>query len=266
MVQIADLNAALGPKDATLLFTDGLHPNERGAARIADAILDARKRLTPTSTSPTGNINVSAPRSGPALRPRISGSWYGPEHTPPLAAETPVAWGAVGDLWAVPIWVTQGREFWNRLALTTSAATAAGTIRWGLYDDVGWSGYPCELVNEATAASGALTTGTGGATVLSPTAGNGSFSWVLDPGLYWIGFMIVTAGTGVTWRPLRGSNGVISNMLSTGAYPTTIGAITNGFKLTGQTTTSLPGTFPSGAVATAGAPPLAVQVSAQTTN
>jgi hypothetical protein len=95
---------------------------------------------------------------------------------------------------------------------------------------------------------------------MSPTGGAGSINWVLDPGLYWLAFKITTVGTGVTWRPLKGPNNVMPNMLSTGAYPTTIGAVPNGYKLTGQGTTAFPGTFPAAAVATAGAPPVGIQV------
>ena len=140
------------------------------------------------------------------------------------------------------------------------------TIRWGIYDDVAWSGYPGEIISEPTAASGALTTGTGAGTVLSPTSGNGSFQTVMDPGLYWLSLLVVTAGTTVTLVDLDGPNGIMPNAGSAGASFQTLGAVTNGYKLTGQGTTAMPTSWPSGGVATAGAPYIGFQVNINATN
>lgn len=261
MVQIADMDSAIG-KDAAALFTDGLHPNEKGAADIVDAIRDAVKRLVPTSTSATLNMNPSAPRAGPSLRPRISGQWYTADyHLTAATSYTPVS----GHLMAIPIWVTQGREFWNRLAVERVAGTSATTLRWGLYDDVGWSGYPRELVNEATSGGAFSTTATTGVS-MSPTSGGGSFTWVLDPGLYWLALLIVTVGTGATLRALTGPNLVMPNVSAAGAPSTTIASVPNHYRLTGQATTALPSTFPSGGVATAAGPYIGVQVFTQPSN
>ncbi|MFE0101171.1 hypothetical protein [Streptomyces sp. NPDC059009] len=265
MVQIADLDAAIG-KDATSLYTDGLHPNEQGAARIVDAIRDAVKRVTPTSTSVTFNMNTSAPRAGSPLRPHVNGLWYTMDH-----ANAEVSTGltiTAGDMWAIPIWVTQGREFWNRLAVRTAVTGTSGTtsIRWGLYDDVGWSGYPCELVNEATAA-GALAISTAANTiVMSPTSGTGSITWVLDPGLYWLCVKFTVIRTGQTMTRLQGTNNVMTPLTSGADVNTSVANMPNGYKLTGQGTTALASTFPTGATATAGAPYVAVQAFIQPTN
>lgn len=265
MVQIADLDAVIG-KDATALFTDGLHPNETGAAEIVDAIRNAVLRITPTSVSPTQNINPSAPRAGPSLRPHINGLWYTSDHLGTLLTVTP----AVGDFWAIPMWVTQGREFWNRLATrtgSTAGATNTTQIRWGLYDDVGWTGYPGELVNEATAA-GVLSLSTSANTIsMSPTSGTGSITWVLDPGLYWLAIKytaIRTTPQSIT--SLQGPNDVLSNLTSGGDIYAAATNYPNGYKLTGQGTTAFPGTFPTGAVATVSAPYVGVQAFIQPTN
>src|SRR5205814_2740200 len=135
-------------KQASFLFSDGLHPNEYGAAAIVDAIADAKKRLRPTNPYKTRNFNVPSPRASAVRRPRRSGLWYTADNVPGPSAVTYTM--VAGDLWAIPIVVTEALEFWNRLSIQKTAATAAGTIRWGIYDDVGWSGYPGEIVSEPT--------------------------------------------------------------------------------------------------------------------
>jgi hypothetical protein len=266
MVQIADMDSVVS-KDATLLASDSLHPNEYGAAAIVDAIQAARKRLSPTSPSQTRNLNVPAPRAGGTRRPRRSGLWYTADNVPPPAATT-AATIVAGDLWAIPVQVTEAREFWNRLALElATTVAAAGSVRWGIYDDVGWDAYPGELVAEPTAASGALSTGTAAGAVFSPTSGNGSFQTVMDPGLYWIGLLIVTIGTPVVLRSIQGPNGVMSNTTTTGALGAmTLATMPNGYKLTGQATTAMPTSFPASAVATANAPYVGFQVNINATN
>lgn len=262
MVQIAYVDNKI-QKSASLLYTDSLHPNEKGAAVIADAIIDAMKRLTPFGSSITAAMNPGSPRAGGTLKPRISGQWYTMEHSTNTA--TSLTSFAAGDLWAIPIWVTQGREFWNRLALERTAGTTASTIRWGLYGDVAWSGYPKDLVNEATSAGVFTTTATTGVS-MSPTSGTGSINWVLDPGLYWLALLCVTTGTSGNLRALQGPNQVMPNVLSTGLPPTTLLTVPNGYKLTGQATTALPTTFPTGATATASAPYIGVQCFINPTN
>jgi hypothetical protein len=259
MVQVAYVDAVI-QKNASYFFTDNLHPNEKGAARIADAISDAIKRLNPTQDSITASLNPSSPRAGGSLRPRISGQWYTTDYAT-TTTYTPVA----GHLWAMPIWVTQGREFWNQLSLECSTAgSTQSTIRWGLYEDVGWSGYPGDLINEATAGGAfSITNSTGVKT--SPTSGGGSINWVLDPGLYWIGFMVVTVGTSQVLRAIQGHNGVMPNCGTTG-LPLAQASATQGWRLTGQGTTALPTSFPTGATAIASAPFVGVKVFINPTN
>lgn len=265
MVQIAYTDAAIS-KNSAYFFSDNLHPNERGAARIADAINDAIRRLTPTQDSITASLNPSAPRAGGSLRPRISGQWYTMDHDISATSAAVTTYSVAGSLWAMPIWVTQGREFWNRLTMRVITGGSACTIRWGLYEDVGWSGYPGDLINEATS-GGALSTGTTSNTnIQSPTGGAGSINWVLDPGLYWVALMTVTAGATQTWSTLTGPNWVMPNLGTTGTPNTTIAATPNAWKITGQTTTSLPTSFPTGATATAAAPLVGVQVFINPTN
>lgn len=261
MVQIADIDTALGPKDATLLFSDALHPNEKGASRIVDAMRDAMLRLVPTtSNNPTGNFNPSSPRAGGSLRPRISGQWYTQDYFT-TTTYTPVA----QHLWAIPIWVTQPREFWTRLALeVTTAGSTQSTIRWGLYDDVGWTGYPGELVNEATS-GGAFSVANSTGVKNNPASGAGSISWVMNPGLYWLGFKVITVGTSQVLRGLQGYNSVMPNLGTTG-LPAAQASAPNGYLLTSQGTGALATTFPSGAVATANAPYVGIQVTINTLN
>lgn len=263
MVQIAYVDAAIN-KSSTYFFSDNLHPNERGAARIADAINDAIKRLTPTQDSVTASLNPSSPRAGGTLRPRRSGDWTTADYHL-TGTYTPVA----GHLMAIPIWVTQGREFWNQLAIEVSTVgTVAPTLRWGLYEDVGWAGYPGDLLSEATAggAFSSATTPAAPSVRTSPTSGTGSINWVLDPGLYWVALLVVTAGTGQVWRALNGPNAIMPQLTSAGLTVQTVNAMPNHYRLTGQGTTALPTTFPTGGVATATAPYIGVKVFINPTN
>lgn len=264
MVQMAYVDNKI-QKSASLLYTDSLHPNEKGAAVIADAINDAIKRLTPFGSSITASMNPGSPRTGGILKPRRSGDWTTMDYH--LAASTAASgFAASGSLWAIPIWVTQGREFWNRLGLrVTATGGTAYTIRWGLYEDVGWQAYPGDLINEATAASALSTGTTANTTVMSPTSGAGSINWVLDPGLYWVAILTVSGSGTQTWAQLTGPNGVMPVTSSAGPF-TAIASVPNGYKLTGQSTSALPTTFPSGATATAGPPGIQVQVFINPTN
>lgn len=261
MVQIAYVDAAI-QKNTAYFFTDNLHPNERGAARIADAINDAIRRLTPTQDSVTACMNTGSPRAGGSLRPRRSGDWTTMDYHL-TATYTPVS----GHLMAIPIWVTQGREFWNRLAVEVSTAgTTQSTIRWGLYEDVGWSGYPGDLISEATA-GGAFSLANSTGAKMSPTSGGGSINWVLDPGLYWVALLVVSVGTSQVIRALNGPNLVMSQVATSTGLPTqTVAAMPNHWRLTGQGTSALPTTFPTGATATATAPYVGVQVFINPTN
>jgi hypothetical protein len=269
MVQIADLDSVIN-KQASFLFSDGLHPNEFGSAAIVDAIAAARKNLRPTNAYKTRNFNVPAPRASAVRKPRRSGLWYTADNIPEPTTTATTAVGSAGDLWAIPVIVTEAIEFWNRIGMELATAPATGaTIRWGIYDDVGWSGYPSEIVSEPTAASGPISTGTSAAVFQSPTGGNGSFQTVMDPGLYWLSFLVVTVGGGgggVNFRALEGPNGVMANATTTGAMPQTLAAVPNGYKATGVATTAMPTSWPSGGTATAKAPYIGFQVNINATN
>jgi hypothetical protein len=269
MVQIADVDSIIN-KQTAFYFSDGLHPNEFGAAAIVDAIADARKRLRPTNAYKTRNFNVPSPRASAVRKPRRSGLWYTADNVPPPAA-TSISIGAAGDLWAIPMIVTEATEFWNRITMELATAPATGgTVRWGIYDDVAWSGYPQEIVAEPTAASGPISTGTSAAVFQSPTSPTaGSFQTVMDPGLYWLSFLVVTAGGGgggTNLRTIQGPNGVMPNVSTTGALSTTLAAVTNGYKLTGVATSAMPTSWPASGVATANAPYIGIQVNINITN
>ncbi|MFG3439930.1 SGNH/GDSL hydrolase family protein [Nonomuraea sp. NPDC047897] len=238
MVQIADIDAALG-KDTALFASDGVHPNEFGAARIADALLAATRRLTPsTSLGNAAHLNVSSLRSGQLLRPRLSGFWYTADGAGTGSNYTAVA----GDMFALPIQVTGSRERWVRMAVEAIASVAGTAIRWGIYDDIGASGYPMCLLAEPSS-SGAFTITTGAGVKMSPTSGQGSLNQPLDPGVYWLVLKFTTAGTSHTFRSLKGPSLLLPNLSAGGQ-----GNITpSGWKLTGQGTGQLPNTFPAGA-------------------
>lgn len=202
MVQIAACDAALGKVTANF-GPDGLHPNEVGAGLIVDAYLNAICNLVPTlAANPTLNMNVSSPRAGVIRKPRISGFWYGPDGQEAIADIVPVA----GDIRWAPFIVTEGRERYPRAGLRLSAGgSVAGTIRWGVYDDVDWKGYPNNLIVEIPNVGGAgFSVGTTAGAVLCPASGTGSISWEMDPGLYWLAFKFETVGTGQAYECLTG--------------------------------------------------------------
>lgn len=252
MVQIADLDGAIGG-DATLLASDGIHPNELGAAKAADAVLAAVRRLSPTGPGVATNFNVASPRSGGIIKPRISGRWYTTEYRAAGSNYTPV----VGHAFAIPFVVCQGRERYIRMGMRlATAGSVAGTIRWGVYDDVGWSGYPQCLVIEPSASGGALSVGTTVGLVQNPASGSGSLAQALDPGLYWLSMLVVTAGTGQAYETLAGPVPLIMPQLdATAARITPVG-----WQLTGQTTTALSNVFTAGASPVDNCPTVAMQL------
>lgn len=202
MVQLADMDAALN-KTTDRFGADGLHPNERGAGYIAQSYQDAIDRLVPTiAAAPTLNMNVSSPRAGYVRRPRISGFWYGPEGQEATADIVPVA----GDIRWAPFIVTEGRERYPRAGIRLAAGgSVAGTIRWGVYSDIAWRGYPGSLIAEIPNVGGAaFSVGTTAGVVNNPASGTGSISWELDPGLYWLALKFETTGTGQAYECLTG--------------------------------------------------------------
>lgn len=241
-VRIVDIDSALNKVTAN--YFDGLHPNEIGSAKCVDAVLDALNSVVPSDTRyPTLTLNNSSPRAGAMRKPRTSGNYYTVEASDTVASITP----AVGDMFAAPVPITEGREKWIRFATRIIAGGSAGSIRWGVYDDPLWSCYPQTLIQELTSA-GALSLGTTPGIVQSPASGTGSISFPVDPGLYWLVWKQITAGINQTIDALTGPDRTcIMPQLDPTTLATNDSAIC--YKLTGQGTTAFPARFPlTGAV------------------
>lgn len=249
MVQIADIDSQIN-KSAALLF-DGLHTNELGSAKCADAIIAAYKNLSPTTNlGNTANFNVPAPRSASLKKSRRSGFWYGPDYTSDASSTVLTA----GNIYWQPFVVTAGRERYTRLGIRMAVTGTASSIRWGLYDDPGWTGYPQCLFSEATSA-GALSTGTTVGLIASPTSGTGSIAWPLDPGLYWLCIKCTVAGT-ATFAIQNGPDRTGIMPILSGTDLTTQANIA--YIQTGQGTTALPTFCPVGLSPNAIAPKIAM--------
>jgi hypothetical protein len=226
MVQLVDLDTAIGD-DPVALGSDGLHPSELGAARIADTFRVAAQRLGPSSAyGEASQMNVPNRALVPLYTPRVSNGWY----TTPGAViggtpYTPVA----GDLFAIPMNVSSQSETWFGWSVETLGGTVAPSIEFGVYDDRGTSGLPKHLYNNPM--TGPLTLATGAAVFNSPTtSGNGFFTMAADPGLYWLVLLIVTTGTGVTFRTIKGPTPLMPSLSSGGGG----GSTAVGWKLTGK--------------------------------
>lgn len=239
MVQIADIDTAMG-KNAANFGTDGVHPNEIGAARCVEACFTALNKMVPTDPIyPTINFNNSSSRAAAIRRPRLSGYYYGPEGSDQVLTGSPSA----GDQWAYPVPITEGRERLYGLATRLAVGgSVAGTIRWGVFDDPDYTGYPQALVIEATAA-GALSLGTAAGIVKTPVpAATGSLNIVLDPGLYWFVIKLATAGTGQVFEYITGPDRA---MVMPQVDKTTLATLSGiAWKLTGQGSTAFPTYFP----------------------
>ena len=238
MVQIADIDGKLN-KDATL-FWDNLHPNERGAALCADAIEEAVGRLTLTRPQygNTGHMSVPAQKSAALRIPTRSGFWYAPDCTS-RTTYTAVA----GHLFAYPFYITESRTAWDNwgVNVTTANSTTGGTIRFGIYRDTNYSGYPDVLLQEITV-SGALSMGT---TTGSKTSNGGGYIWRPNPGLYWLVLKVETIGSAAAFATdaMTGPNQWIPQATTAGAFnPGTY----IGYQLTGQATGAFATTFPTG--------------------
>lgn len=249
MVQVADIDTVLAKTASN--FTDGLHPNEIGAAKCVDEIDNARRKLAPTGTSRSAalNMNMAARYAGGTRVRRLKGYYHTAEFDLVGTAYAPVA----GDMFAMPFEVTEMDEKFDRFALEKVAAgSATGTIRWGIYSDYMGKGYPDIQLQELTF-GGALTVTNASGVQLNPVS---QFTWYPDIGLYWLVMKIETAGTGITYATITGPNPHMPKATTAGAITTAPLAI--GWKLTGQATgafTSTPfTTFPAGAVPILAAP------------
>jgi hypothetical protein len=250
MVQVAYCDAAVNKNASYLWSVDGTHPTEFGSAALADAIYAAVRQLgTATGKmTPAAYINPPAPRGGSLLRLHRPGgaNYYTSEYDFIGAAYTMVS----GDMFAIPFQATYPRLRIQGFAceVTTAMSTTAGTIRWGLYDDPGQSGYPFSLMTELTS-GGAFSLGTTTGVKTSPApAAAGSIDKPIDPGIFWLVMEITAIGspTGAL-RTLSGKNLLLPNVTTTG-LPLTTNTGFMGYKLTGQGTGVLPSSFPTGGV------------------
>lgn len=230
MVQIVDLDTAIG-NDPVSLGSDGLHPSELGAARIADAWRVAAQHFSTSSIyGEASQMNVPNRAMSPLFLPRVSGGWY----TSPGCTITGTAYTAVaGDLFAIPFTCGSQSEVWKTWSVETLAGTGSATIMFAVYDDRSTTGLPKHLYH--TPCTGPVTLATGAAVFNSTgSPGNGFMVLGPDPGLYWLAVLIVTAGTGVTFRTVKGPSLLMPNLAATGG-----GGATSvcGYKATGQGTT-----------------------------
>jgi hypothetical protein len=251
MVQYCNMDAALN-KTVALFASDGLHPNETGAARIVDSLILGLAKIVLTNAQfPTQNVNTPAPRAGVLRKPRISGLYYGTEAADPVIGYAPV----VGDLFATPFVITEGKEQYNRAAfrLMNGGAATAATIRYGVYDDPRWTGYPDCLVSADT---GAFSLGTTAGIVQIPVA---TIFWTMDPGLYWLVTLMITAGNGQVMECITGPDAyAVVPQLNPGDLSNTDTPV--GWVIGGQATTGLPTVFPTGGFVTKSAPKMALLV------
>lgn len=261
MVQIADIDTALnkgvppsGSTVTTLFASDGVHPNEVGAARVADAVLAAVRNLTPDAPlGDSAQLNVDAPQAGYLRVPRISGQWY----TSDFVSWSTLLIPGAGWAYAMPFVVTEGRERWIQAQFeVTVAAANAWNARWGVYDDVGWQAYPQCLVTEWTS-GGALAVTAAIGMKTSPTSGGGSVNFPPDPGSYWLVFKVdsVGASTLATLRSITGPNNMMPNWSAAGGNPANIG-----YSLSGLSAGALPTTFPTGAAIAQNVPAIGVKM------
>lgn len=240
MVQVADVNALVG-KNA-LAFSDGIHPNEYGSGLIVDAMLAAVSRMSPPAIASSSSIgfNPPSPRVAGRRKPRVVNNWYTVEFQAASATYTPVA----GHMFAIPIEITESRDQWNQFALAVqTAGTTTSGIRWGIYEDVNYDGYPAELLSGMDISSGGAFSVANSTGV--KTSSTFSSAFVPDPGLYWLSLKIDTVGTGQILTALTGSNHLMPNVTTTG-LPIAGGYM--GWQLTGQASGAMPGSWPTGGV------------------
>jgi hypothetical protein len=240
MVQMADIDAVMAPNGTAVAgnYADGLHPNDRGAQKCADALLDAVNRLSPVPGYPTsGQFNPPAQKAAAIRRPTRAAFWYAPDYGSVATAYTTVA----GDMFAYPFFITESRTTWSNWGVhVTSTPTVAGTLRLGIFGDANLTGYPDLNIQELTI-SATLSTGT---TPGLKTSNAGGFLWRPNPGLYWLVVKIETTGTAVTYAPINGPNQFMPQVTTAGLLTT---ATSVGWKLTAQATGAFASTFPVGA-------------------
>lgn len=264
MVQMVDIDAIIA-KNAVMFGADGLHLNEIGAARVADAMTNALKRCIPAT--PYGNaisLEQESQRSCAVVVPMSTGFWYTSDAMgginqssgTPVNAYTPV----VGDWWAMPFMVTNAWLRWVQWQVNLITNSASPSVYAGFYDDRNFTGYPQQIFNPpANSTPLALSAGTGLKQSTVTPGANGYVNLPLDPGLYWLAIGISVAGT-CTMTTVHGPSHYVRQLPAAGTVPAgTQGAIAAcSYKLTGQGAGVMPTSFPPGGVATDNAPMIAV--------
>lgn len=243
-VVIADIDTALG-KNSAYFGVDGIHPNEHGARKCAQAI---RKTIDAAPVSDENLFQDYRATQG-ARSPRASQCWYGPSAS--QATSTATATFAAGDTYAVPWIVSEAAERYDGVAIhVTTSFTGTALLRVGIYDDEDWLGYPqCVIDDFGTTWSSALTS-TGVKTILTPTVNR-----PLDPGMYWL--VVKEEGT-VSAGALAGFTGSsqFTPNSGAGAAPAVLNALPGtGWKLTSQPSGSMLNNlkfFPRGATVVRG--------------
>lgn len=253
MVKIADADSLINKNAA--YTSDGIHPNEIGAGMIVDSFLSAVARLSvPTSSlGKSLSTNGPSPRTAALRRPRPTGFYYTSEFSNAPSAMAMVA----QTIYAIPFNVTESRDRYSTIGIEVSTAgTTQSTIRWGIYDDVPWFGYPQQLI-------GATDLTSGGAFSLANSTGlktqTFTFPWVPDPGLYWFVVKCDTLGTSQQVRAIVNNQSMfMPNRLATGVGTGQY----CGWSLASQGTSALPGTFPTGAAPATSCPMMSLLKSA----
>src|SRR5260221_303041 len=132
MVQVVDIDSGLN-KDATLFSSDGLHPNELGAAKISDAILAAVRRLPANKWGVAASIQPPSPRTAAVIIPFQVGQWYTSQS---LGGANGAGYTAVsGDQFAIPFEITSGISRVTKSAVELTASTVATTDFAQVYED-----------------------------------------------------------------------------------------------------------------------------------
>jgi hypothetical protein len=249
MVGLVDLDTAIG-SDANLpanIYTwfavDGMHLNDWGLEVFYKLIVNAANALRPvTDNISTGILEQSSTGTYlylPERRPVVNGLFYGPEFTVYGSAYSAVA----GDVFALPFMVTEPTcQLANFYCEVTNTPTTGSSVRYGIYDDVNFTGRPQVLRFEATNAA-AKSCGTGAA-VLSTAC-----TIFIKPGLYWLVLKMDTiVATAPQWRTITGPNKYMPNQAAAGGANTYIA-----WKYTGVGV----GAFPANALTFGASPTLA---------
>jgi hypothetical protein len=239
MVQIADVDTAISKNAA--YTSDGIHPNELGSGGVVDAILDARDRLVRPAGSfgRSLSFNGPSPRTSAQRRPRRASFWATADFST-YSTFTVASGAVVGQAFALPFQITESRDRWTQISTEVStAATTQPTVRWGVYDDINWEGYPQQLISITDPTS---STAFGFGTTTGLKNQSFSFTWPSDPGLYWLVMKFDTLGVACVLRSLAGQSPFMPNRPTGG----TSNALHQGWSVTGLSTTALPGSFPTG--------------------